>query len=203
MKKKPANSPKKNPVQLSMLQSEESLKKEKELFGGSLIKGHARAERPLRSHFAMHLILRSSKATGLYSMLHKNNKSQIETLIKAAAAKQNIRIYKFANVGNHLHMLIRVKRRKAYQAFIRAITGQIARIVLGAKKGQAVLGFYKNSQVKEKFWDYLPCTRLVSFAKKSYAIAKDYVTLNLLEGLGLITRYERNRLKTCEVHFRI
>lgn len=59
---------------------------------------------------------------------------------------------------------------------MRAISGIIAIKVTGANK---------TKELKQKFWDYRPWTRIVEW-KKAYTIAKDYVIQNHLEAIGLI-----------------
>jgi hypothetical protein len=50
-----------------------------------------------------------------------------------------------------------------------------------------------SQKLTKKFWDYRPFSRVVEWSK-AYRIAKDYVLLNQLEGLGIIP-YQPNRLR--------
>jgi len=45
--------------------------------------------------------------------------------------KHGVRLYQYANVGNHLHLLIKIPGREAWAAFIRELSGRIAQIVRG------------------------------------------------------------------------
>jgi hypothetical protein len=93
-------------------------------------------------------------------------------------------MYEYANVGNHLHLLIKLPHIRAWKAFIREVTGRIA--LFARRSG----GRQKRVQ---PFWRHRPFTRIVRGWKKAYRLAKDYVVLNQLEGEGLISRREHRR----------
>ncbi len=80
-----------------------------------------------------------------------------------------------ANVGNHLHLEIKLTTRHTYRAFIRAVTAAIA---------MAVQGKNRWNKVKEKFWDYRPFTRIV-VGYTALLTLKDYLEINMLEGQGV------------------
>jgi REP element-mobilizing transposase RayT len=146
-------------------------------FGGSLLKkSNAKVARPVSTKHAMHIVLRSDMAKGVYSMLGLKSSKKIQRIIWNQARRCGVRIYEYANVGNHLHLLLRASHRDGFRSFLRAITGLIARCVLGVEKGKAQ-GL--------KFWSYRPYSRLVEW-KKGYQIAKDYVIQNHLEAMGLV-----------------
>ncbi len=109
-------------------------KKESLSYGGDLQtkrKGRAYA-RPLSTKQTMHLTLRSTKAKGKMSFLRY--KKEIQALLKKFAHKNNIQLVSSANVGNHLHLQIKLSRRDNYKPFIRAITAAIAMKVSGRNK---------------------------------------------------------------------
>ncbi|MBL7716105.1 MAG: transposase [Bdellovibrionales bacterium] len=145
-------------------------------FGGSAIKGNAREARPLSTRRPLHLVLRSSLAKADRSFLHQKHRKTINALIHDAGKKSGVRIYRFANSGNHLHLVILPTSRSAYLRFIRSLTGRIARRVLGAERGRA-LGV--------KFWDALPFTRILEWGR-DYRVACSYLRQNVLEALGFI-----------------
>ena len=101
----------------------------------------------------------------------------VEKTIRTQAKKYGIKIYEFANVGNHLHLLIKLSNRFTFAPFMRAISGIIAIKVTGSNKLKGL---------KQKFWDYRPWSRIVEW-KKAYSIAKDYVIQNHLEAIGYIS----------------
>lgn len=161
----------------SQLKFDDPRLKQMKFFGGSLLKkSHAKTARPLSTKHAMHLVLRSSQARGEQSFRHYSNQKKIEKAFFARAKKYGIKVYQFANVGNHIHALIRVKNRHTWKPFIRALTAEITLIVTGANKLKAL---------KEKFWDQRPFTRIVDW-RRGYQVAKDYVILNQMEALGLL-----------------
>ena len=106
-------------------------------YGGKLLntrKGR-RCGRPLATRQSMHFVLRSSKAKGVLSFKYKNNPQRIKSIIAKFSHKYGIMVYSLANVGNHLHMHIKLGPRGGYKPFIRAVTSAIAMAVTGAGKG--------------------------------------------------------------------
>ena len=155
-------------------------------FGGALLKkSNAKVARPISTKHAMHIVLRSDRAKGAISMLAPKNSKKIQRILWTQARHFGVRIYEYANVGNHLHLLLRAGHRDGFKNFLRSITGLIARLVLDAEKGKAQ-GL--------KFWSYRPYSRLVAW-KKGYQIAKDYVMQNHLEALGLVP-YKTRKYKS-------
>ena len=115
--------------QLKLLSSENSA------YGGELLntrKGRSRG-RPLAVKQSMHLVLRSSRATGEWSFRRTANRKKVEGSINKFSAKFKVKVLSLANVGNHLHFHIQLTNRFTYKPFIRAITAAIASppIVIG------------------------------------------------------------------------
>lgn len=153
-------------------------------FGGALLKNsNAKTKRPLSTKHALHVVLRSSLARGEWSLRSSKNLKMVEKTIRSQAQKYGIKIYEFANVGNHLHLLIKLSNRFTFAPFMRAISGIIALKVTGACKAK---------ELKQKFWDYRPWSRIVEW-RKAYSIAKDYVIQNHLEAIGAIPYQPRLR----------
>ncbi len=150
-------------------------------FGGDLMAGKRKEERVLLSRRPIHLVMRSPMAKGALSMLRRAR--SVETLVRSQAAKNHIEITDFVNVGNHLHLVIRIRPRgdsgrQCFKRFMRAASGLIARKVLGAERGVAKL------QAGEKFWPSRPYTRVLSATKSDYLNLHHYFTLNMLEAIG-------------------
>lgn len=146
-------------------------------FGGSLLKkSHAKTRRPISSKSPMHVVIRSSEARGQQSFRYGKNHAKINALVTRVCRKHGIRLYEYANVGNHLHLLIRVRKFFLWKAFIRELTGSLVMLVIG------------NAKRAKPFFDQRPFTRVVNGWKRAYTIAKDYVVLNQMEALGLIDR---------------
>lgn len=154
-------------------------------FGGMYLKGYnPKGKRPMDSKKALHLVLRSTKATGVRSFKSQKFAAKIWEIISRSAEKNGINIYEYANSGNHLHLLLRAKNRDEYQAFIRTITGLIARLVGKSERG---------APLKEKFWDGRPFSRIVSFAAKEFRAVKSYLLRNTLEALGWMPYIHRSK----------
>ena len=149
-------------------------------YGGILQKKRAgrRRGRPLHTKFSMHVVLRSSQARGQWSFLR--HKFKILHIIEHFSDKYQIKILSMANVGNHIHMQVRLRRQNTWNPFIRAITSAIVAAVT------------KNRS--RKFWDYRPFTNLV-FTHRYFLKLKDYIEMNQLEGVGLNRAKARRLLK--------
>jgi REP element-mobilizing transposase RayT len=107
----------------------------------------------------------------------------LEQSVEKCARKYGVKIYEWSNVGNHIHLLIKIPRRQAWAGFIRELTGEIASLM------KQLLG------TDGKFWMFRPHTRIVQSWHKAYQVAKTYVQLNELEAQGLTNRIEIGRLK--------
>lgn len=153
-------------------------------FGGSLLKkSHAKSKRPVSTRLPMHVVLRSSKARGRRSMLAPAHARKVNAIVRGDARKFGVRVLEFANVGNHMHLLVRAGNRWAFLYFLRSISGRIAMELTGARKG---LGLWtKDDGAKDPFWDKRPFTRVVE-GRRGYRAASDYVMLNQLEAAGVI-----------------
>jgi hypothetical protein len=76
---------------------------------GALGRGRRKLERPVSTRRPMHVVLSSKRARGEWSM--RKHDRAIKAL-RAAARRFAVRVYDFANVGTHLHLLVRVRRRE-------------------------------------------------------------------------------------------
>ncbi len=125
--------------------------------GGAKTKGHRKLERPLSTKKWIHLVLKSDKARGEFSFLTPKNKIFIGRLVQAKARRFGVRVADQANVGNHLHLKIKISSRENFQKFLISITAQIARFVTGARRGKSF----------GKFWQGLAYTRVLSTEKEN------------------------------------
>ena len=119
--------------------------------GGDITKGKRKGRRPIAVKRSMHIVLRSSYATGPRSFLAPRNAMYIKSLLHSLSQKHKVIIYESANAGNHLHLLIRAMSRIDFQRFVRSLASQIARFVSGAVKGRPFQG---------KFFDRLLFSRI-------------------------------------------
>jgi REP element-mobilizing transposase RayT len=142
-------------------------KKIDDRFGGELLKGNARTMRPLESKFSTHVVLKAKRG-GLNS---PHNFLKVHQIVELAARKRGIKIYEFANAGNHLHILLKLPKRSAWAPFIREIAGRIA-------------------QVTKIQWKHKPFTRIIRGWKKAYFNVKNYIRVNFMEAHGVIDRHQ-------------
>jgi REP element-mobilizing transposase RayT len=154
-------------------------------FGGSerLKKAHAREARPIAIKRPMHLVMRSTLATGERSFLRAKRARKIETLVYKLGKECGVKVYRFANSGNHLHLIVLPSSRAAFKAYIKAVSGIIARITLSAERGSAQ-GI--------RFWDSKPYTRILEWGR-DFKTACQYVLQNTLEAIGFIAYQPRKR----------
>lgn len=159
-------------------------------FGGSLLKKKAhRHARPVSSKQSMHLVLKSTKATGRYSFRYGQNAANIKQLIESLCSKYGVKLIKFSNNFNHLHLHAKFSSRVTYLRFIRTITAKLAMLVTGTKKSNSL----KTIFGKKRFWDYRPFSRIV-YGFRGWKMAQDYIRLNQLEAEHVVRKRE-GRLK--------
>lgn len=154
-------------------------------FGGSMLKGNPREARPISLRRPMHLVLRSSHAQGAQSFLKPARARIIRDLVARAAKTKGVKVYRFANSGNHLHLIVLPSSRAAFHAFIRTVSGLIARVTLDVERGRA--------QGKQ-FWDARPFTRILEWGR-DYLHTCRYLAQNTLEALGFIPFQDRGLKK--------
>lgn len=158
--------------------------KSTDCFGGSLLKGNARNRRPLDTKLPLHLVLRADVAKNL-SMRSPHSFNEVNQIVTDAVRKYGLTLYQYANVGNHLHLLLRVPNRYLWARFIRELTGRIAQRVQGLR------GPAKGSG----FWLFKPYTRVIKGWGRAFKSVKDYVLFNQWEGDGHISRRDYRSLK--------
>jgi REP element-mobilizing transposase RayT len=157
-------------------------KKSVKHFGGAYLKNsNAKEKRPITTKRAMHLVVRSTLAKGPLSFLRYNKK--VTEIINHQAKICGVKVYRLANAGNHLHLIICPSSRVAFNRFIRAVTGLIARAVLKAERGcsKAV-----------RFWDKRPFSRILEWGN-DYNTTVGYFMQNTLEALGFIPYQPRKK----------
>ena len=144
-------------------------------YGGKHIQGKRKTFRPIDPKRPMHLVIRATQARGKWSLLHPANERLVKSAIKKFSEENQVRIYQYANVGNHIHFLLQPKTRKGFQKFLRKLTGMIAMAITGAKKGR---------KLAQRFWDLLAFTRVVDLGK-GFRRGEKYIIKNLFEADGL------------------
>lgn len=129
----------------------------------------------------MHVVMRSSQARGKWSMLHPKHAKHVRAVTDKLAKKHGIHLDRFANVGNHLHLLVRTHQRRPFQRFLRELAGALAMMITGARKG-----------IEQKFWDARAFTRIVEWGRDLRNIEL-YFIKNLFEAAGLFGREAKTR----------
>jgi REP element-mobilizing transposase RayT len=139
--------------------------------------------RPLDPRKPLHLVFKSSRAKGDWSFRRFKHIEHIKKLTYSLAKQNQVRVIEYANAGNHLHLLVHAKNRDGFKKFTRTLTGLVARLVTGARKGSPIRG---------RFWDSLFFSRVVEWGK-AYFTARGYVIKNELEAEGIIPYSPRKR----------
>ena len=145
-------------------------------FGGDLLKPNTnpKIKRPLDSKLPIHLVLKAKRSL----MRLPKHFANVDQIVHAVAGKHGVRIYEYANVGNHLHVLIKISRRPRWAAFIRELTGRLATLLGG-----------------NGIWAKRPFTRVVNGWRKAFRSVKRYVGLNAIEADGGILRADARDLR--------
>lgn len=138
--------------------------------GGVASRGRRKNRRPLATKKWIHLVLKSDRAVGGRSFLTAKNKVFVERLFKLKARKFGVKIAEFANVGNHLHLKIRITDRLEFGKFLKSVTTQVARFVTGARRGHPF----------GRFWQGLAYTRVISSRYEELQL-RGYIAANRLE----------------------
>lgn len=172
------------------------LKPQANVHGGVATAGNPREKRPLSTKLPIHLVLKSSRAVGARSMLRKQTAKDVKAIVDAHAKVNGVKVYRYANSGNHLHLVVKITNRALFLKFLRVVSGLIARLVLGAEKNAAKL------KSGGKFWDARPFTRVSEWGRAFDSLCR-YLTLNTLEALGFVkhSRQDDNGRKFWTVKF--
>ena len=137
--------------------------------GGAVRAGRRKLERPVSTRRPMHVVLSSDRARGPWSL--RRHQVAIRETLRQMARRFGIRVYDFANVGSHLHLLVRARHRHAFQAFLRSFAGIVARRVTGARRGHPAGAFFKA----------LAWSRVVAWGR-DYLGVRHYIFRNTIEG---------------------
>src|SRR5215470_9668332 len=89
--------------------------------GGAVRRGRRKIARPMDTRKAMHVVLTSNRARGAWSL--RRHERAVRDELGAAARRHGIKLYDFACLSHHLHLLLRARRRDEFQAFLRSFAG--------------------------------------------------------------------------------
>jgi REP element-mobilizing transposase RayT len=159
--------------------------------GGELSLGRRHRRRPLSTKHPIHLVMISDFAYGARSLLR--HRPLIEQVLAKAARRFRISIYEKAIVSNHVHLLVRGRRRIDLQNFFRVIAGHIAQQILAIHPIQEHHKPQSTKRSKENiFWQTRIFSRLISWGREFRAV-RNYVIQNFLEAANLIKYKMRRR----------
>lgn len=134
--------------------------------GGELALGKRKGIRPLSSKRPLHLVLKAG------APIRKHN-SFIEAVAKRLAEKFSCRLYDVAIAEDHVHLVLKIPGRREYAAFVRSLTGLIAR------------------KIGPGLFRLLPFTRVANWGK-DFRSLKSYLRKKREEAAGIRT-YEPRR----------
>ena len=158
-------------------------------FGGSLTdKSNPKSKRPLDSKMPIHLVFKTNKSV----LRLPKTFARVKGLLEKKTRKYGVKIYQQANVGNHIHLVVRMTNRKLWNGFIRDFTSSLSHDL-------RTLGVIAKEQ---KLWKHRPFTRIVKGWKKAFKSVIEYVFLNQLEVEGRIERSNFNTLKSLRLVWR-
>lgn len=162
---------------------------ERSAFGGSHLKNsHAKSERPFSPRAAIHTVLRTRAP---FTLLKRGRRVRIAGIVKALARRHRVHVHHFANVGNHLHLLIECREKSGFVSFLRTLSGTIARFVKLEEKSETR---------SVSLWLQRPWTRLLPRRGTAFLTAWRYVDLNDIEGSYWgVTRAEARRIQAQEL----
>lgn len=138
--------------------------------GGAKKTGKRKGKRPLIPKKWTHVIFKSSRAYGRWSLLHKSHRKVIEALLYREAQRRHIDLKELVNMGNHLHMKLKFFDKELMKNFLKIAPALIARRVTGAQRGQK----------RGRFWQGLVFTRILSSQFEELGI-RNYFLANQVE----------------------
>ena len=116
-----------------------------------------------------HLVLKSTGKISLYQ-----NRKFITETIENQAMKSGLKLYGLSVQHDHIHHSILCPNKPSYNAFVRAVTGLLAR-----KYGR-------------RMWKYRPYTKTIEWGRQQRNL-KRYIEQNELEVRGVIPYQSRKK----------
>jgi REP element-mobilizing transposase RayT len=136
--------------------------------GGELSIGRRKALRPLARKRPLHLVLKSRRSLRRHGPLISKEAHRL-------AEKFSCRLYDIAVAEDHIHLVLLIAGRKEYKAFIRSLTGLLARKI---QKGLfMLLAFTRVANWGKDFQrlkSYLKKNREEASGERSYEPREDW-----------------------------
>ncbi len=143
-------------------------------FGGSNLKSHPKVARPISTKDFMHVVLKSDQAKGPLSFLRIER--VLIALVQNLGAKLDVKVKDVVVMTNHIHLAIKVRHRRHFKAYLRALSGLIVRKLLKTERSKPAS--------LDKFFKGRPFSGIVNSGRKSFLILSRYFELNRLEKCG-------------------
>lgn len=135
-------------------------------FGGSLLKGKRKTKRPLSFKRPMHIVLKSTKAKGIYSFV--NHTRKIEEIISSTSQEKKIKVYGKAINFNHIHLVVQLSTEENYKSWIRLLPARIT----------------QEMNCQESLFDLRPHSTIIEWGRQ-FQNVMDYQLLNQMEIVGM------------------
>ena len=127
----------------------------------------------------MHVVVKSSLAKGKYSFRGKNL-GQVDRIVVQTSRRYGVKLHRYGNAGNHLHLLISSRNRVALQRWFKVLPQRVMFAVTGLNKETSL----QELVGRKHFFDYRPFSRIVE-GLRGFRYAANYVEKNILETEGL------------------
>lgn len=154
--------------------------------GGILRKKRkGRGKRFVSDRHSVHMVLRSSRAEGAWCFCRKENRLKLRNIIEKFSVKNDVEVHSWTPANGHIHLHLKFSSKRAYKAFVRAVTSAIAMAITGVSRwNKNALNPSEWDEVQRRsFWDHRPFTKIV-FGVKYFLALKDYIEINKIEGFG-------------------
>jgi REP element-mobilizing transposase RayT len=137
-----------------------------------------RCARPLDSKSAMHVVFKSSLAKGKFSF-RGANLGKVDQTVKRISKRYGVTIHRYANAGNHLHILFSCRNRVLLQRWLKVLPQSVMFIVTKLNR----LTSLQSLVGRKYFYDYRPFTRVVQ-GFRNFVYCRNYIEKNILETEG-------------------
>lgn len=117
----------------------------------------------------MHIVLKSTKAIGIYSFV--NHSRKIEQVIFSTSRDRQIKVYGKAINFDHIRLVIQVSSEVNYKTWIRLLPAKIT----------------QQMSCKENLFELRPYSRIVEWGRQ-FENVMDYQRLNQMEVIGMRPR---------------
>lgn len=153
--------------------------KKQHMYGGSL--DYRKVARPFDSKMLNHVVLKADLGS---SLRFTTFESAIQQIVQRAARHYGVKLDQWAIHHDHIHLLIFTRSREGRTRFLRFVTAEIGRWYRALRR--------RMGWRDRKLWLKRPFTRLVSWARRSLASARQYIQRNRREAVGFIAYRPRH-----------